>query len=90
MSEKEKQVLNNLEKLIPKMTDVELAQLIGFGMGLAAREDRPENPESNRAALAGGPVAVQTRFKQHLTEQKEVDPHGNQTHFSRRPRGSEH
>ena len=58
MSEKEKQVLINLEKMVPNMTELEMARFVGYGEGLAAREDRPENPESNRAALAGGPVAV--------------------------------
>lgn len=58
MSEKEKQVLDNLEKMVPNMTEVEMARLVGYGEGLAAREGRAENPESNRAALASGPVAV--------------------------------
>ena len=40
MSEKEKQVLGNLEKMVPNMTEVEMARLVGYGEGLAAREDR--------------------------------------------------
>lgn len=58
MSEKEKQVLGNLEKMVPNMTELEMARLVGYGEGLAAREDRPEKTESDREALAGGPVAV--------------------------------
>ena len=45
MSEKEKKVLETLEKAIPKMTDIEMAQLLGYGEGLAAREDRQERTE---------------------------------------------
>ena len=45
MSEKEKQVLETLEKVIPNMTDVERAQLMGYGEGLAARDDRQEKTE---------------------------------------------
>ena len=40
------------------MTELEMARLVGYGEGLAAREGREENPNSDRAALAGGPVAV--------------------------------
>lgn len=40
MSEKEKQVLGNLEKMVPNMTEVEMARLVGYGEGLAARENR--------------------------------------------------
>ena len=58
MSEKEKQVLINLEKMVPNMTELEMARLVGYGEGLAARENRVENPDSNRAALAGVPGAV--------------------------------
>lgn len=43
MSEKEKQVLQTLEKAIPNMTELEMAQLLGYGEGLAAREDRHED-----------------------------------------------
>lgn len=47
MSEKEKQVLGNLEKMVPNMTEVEMARLVGYGEGLAAREDRAgEEPEN--------------------------------------------
>jgi hypothetical protein len=42
MSEREKQVLQTLEKAIPNMTEMEMAQLLGYGEGLAAREDRAD------------------------------------------------
>lgn len=40
MSEKEKQVLETLEQAIPKMSEIEMARLMGYGEGLAARADR--------------------------------------------------
>lgn len=40
MSEKEKKVLQTLEKAIPNMTEMEMGQLLGYGEGLASREDR--------------------------------------------------
>ena len=46
MSEKEKQVLETLEKAIPNMTEIEMAQLLGYGEGLAAREKREEKTEA--------------------------------------------
>lgn len=46
MSEKEKQVLETLEKAIPQMTEVEKARLMGYGEGLAARdESQKEGPD---------------------------------------------
>ena len=45
MSEREKQVLETLEKAIPNMTEMERAQLMGYGEGLAAREDRQKKDE---------------------------------------------
>ena len=59
MSEREKQILETFEKVIPTMTEVEKARLIGYGEGLAAREDRPKMEEvikwseNIRLALAG-------------------------------------
>lgn len=58
MSEKEKQVLGNLEKMVPNMTEVEMARLVGYGEGLAAREDRAGEPKNIQSALAGGQNAV--------------------------------
>lgn len=58
MSEKEKQVLGNLEKMVPNMTEVEMARLVGYGEGLAARENRAGEPENIQPALAGGQNAV--------------------------------
>lgn len=60
MSEKQKQVLNNLESLLPGMSDTEMARLVGYGEGLAARNDRQEEgkPEDTKAALAGCADAV--------------------------------
>lgn len=58
LSENKKSVLRTLENLIPKMTDLELAQLTGFGMGLAAREDRAGENADIQPALAGGQNAV--------------------------------
>lgn len=52
MSEKQKQIMENVEKLIPRMTDIEVAHLIGYSEGLAAREDRGKEGDI-RAALAG-------------------------------------
>lgn len=46
MSEKEKKVLETLERAIPNMTEIEMAQLLGYGEGLAAREDRREKTEA--------------------------------------------
>ena len=40
MSEREMQVLETLGKAIPQMSEVEKARLMGYGEGLAAREDR--------------------------------------------------
>lgn len=40
MTEKAKQVIDTAEKLMPRMTEVEQAQLLGYCEGLAAREDR--------------------------------------------------
>ena len=57
MSKREKQVLNTFEKTLPCMTDMEIARLIGYGEGLAAREDRKEESDTIRTALAGGPDA---------------------------------
>lgn len=45
MSEREKQILETFEKVIPTMTEMEKARLIGYGEGLAAREDRPKMEE---------------------------------------------
>lgn len=45
MSEREKQVLETLEKAIPNMTEMERAQLMGYGEGLAAREDRQKQDD---------------------------------------------
>lgn len=45
MSEKQKQVMEGFEKVLPKMTDLEMARLIGYGEGLAAREDRQKEAE---------------------------------------------
>lgn len=45
MSEKVKQVLETMEKKIPNMTELEMAHLMGFCEGLAAREDR-QNEET--------------------------------------------
>lgn len=42
MSEKEKQVIETLETLLPKMSEKERAHLMGYGEGLAARDDRQE------------------------------------------------
>ena len=50
MSEKEKQVLETLEKAIPNMTEIEMAQLLGYGEGLAARENRPEKEKTEATA----------------------------------------
>lgn len=50
MSEKEKQVLETLEKAIPNMTEMEMAQLLGFGEGLAAREDRQDKEKAEVTA----------------------------------------
>lgn len=58
MSEKEKQVLGNLEKMVPNMTEVEMARLVGYGEGLAAREDRAGENADIQPALAGGQNAV--------------------------------
>lgn len=52
MSEMQKQIVENLGKLIPGMTETEVAHLMGYGEGLAAREDR-EKEGDIRAALAG-------------------------------------
>ena len=52
MSENQKQIMENLEKLIPGMTDIEAAHLMGYGEGLDAREDRGTERDI-RAALAG-------------------------------------
>lgn len=58
MSEKEKQVLGSLEKMVPNMTETEMARLVGYGEGLAARENRAGEPENIQLALAGGQNAV--------------------------------
>lgn len=42
MTDKAKQVIEAAEKLMPRMTEVEQAQLLGYCEGLAAREDRPK------------------------------------------------
>lgn len=58
MPEKKKQVLETLEKLIPKMSDNEADRLIAFTEGMAFMKDQAEESESIRAALAGGPSGV--------------------------------
>ena len=50
MSEKEKQVLESFEKMIPNMTELERARLIGYGEGLAAREDRQDKENAEVTA----------------------------------------
>ena len=45
MSEIQNQVMQTLEKVIPNMTEMERAQLMGYGEGLAAREDRQKKDE---------------------------------------------
>lgn len=59
MSEKQKQILENLESVLPGMSDTAMARLVGYGEGLAARDDREENKDSKSicAALAGLPDA---------------------------------
>lgn len=46
MTERAKQVIETAEKLMPRMTEVEQAQLLGYCEGLAAREDR--QPEKSQ------------------------------------------
>lgn len=53
MSEKEKQVLGNLEKMIPNMTESEMARLVGYGEGLAAREDRAGEEPGDIGSFGG-------------------------------------
>ena len=57
MSEKQKQILESLESMLPVMSDTAMARLVGYGEGLAARDEREENKASKDicAALAGQP-----------------------------------
>lgn len=48
MSEKKKQVLENFEKMLPAMSDMEVEKLLSFGEGMAFIKDiqRQEATES--------------------------------------------
>ena len=53
MSEEKKQVLENVGKMLPNMSEVAMARLIGYGEGLAAREDRQSEANDIQTVLAG-------------------------------------
>ena len=42
MSEKEKQILDTFEKVIPKMSEVEKEKLLSFGEGMAFMKNTPK------------------------------------------------
>ena len=46
MSEKGKQVIENLERLIPKMSESEVDRLISFGEGMAFMKEQQETKQN--------------------------------------------
>lgn len=51
MSEEKKQILENVGKMLPNMSDSATARLIGYAEGLAAREDRPQAEEKEEVTV---------------------------------------
>lgn len=57
MSEKEKQILETFEKVIPDLSEMEKEKLLSFGEGMAfmkgKQKEDAETPSNIRTALAG-------------------------------------
>lgn len=58
MSEKEKQILETFEKVIPDLSEMEKEKLLSFGEGMAfmkgkQKDEGTETPSNIRTALAG-------------------------------------
>jgi hypothetical protein len=49
MSEKEKLIMENFKKTIPKLSDLEQEKLLSFGEGMAYMVDQREQRETGKA-----------------------------------------
>lgn len=45
MSEKEKQILNTFEKVVPQLSDMEKERLLAFGEGMAFKVEKDKQAE---------------------------------------------